>query len=220
MMGIYKFTNKITGESYIGQSVNIKKRYNQHKNRHDKFNKEKAIEDTYFHSMLRWYGFHNFSFEILEECNKECLNEKEQYYIKLFKTLYPNGYNKTKGGDSATCCKISNGMLKNIINDLENSELTEAEIANKYFLHINTISQINVGGTWYNKNQSYPIRKHKSKHYFCAECGKKLYSHCKTHLCKDCYNKSRTKGIPEKNELFSLLLNNSFIHVGKKIWSF
>ncbi|WP_143000418.1 GIY-YIG nuclease family protein [Ruminococcus sp. YE282] len=31
MIGIYKFTNKITGESYIGQSTNIKRRYNQHK---------------------------------------------------------------------------------------------------------------------------------------------------------------------------------------------
>ena len=31
MIGIYKFTNKLTGEAYIGQSVDIKRRYNQHK---------------------------------------------------------------------------------------------------------------------------------------------------------------------------------------------
>ena len=31
----------------------------------------------------------------------------------------------------------------------------------------------------------------------------------------DCYNKSRTKNIPTKDELFALLSNNSFLAVGK-----
>lgn len=39
MIGIYKFTNKLTGEAYIGQRVDIKRRYNQHKNRYGKFYK-------------------------------------------------------------------------------------------------------------------------------------------------------------------------------------
>ena len=39
-----------------------------------------------------------------EEYIKTCYSEEEmcsdeQYYIKLFKTLYPNGYNLTEGGD-------------------------------------------------------------------------------------------------------------------------
>ena len=215
MIGIYKFTNKITGESYIGQSVDIRRRYNQHKNRYDKFNKKRPIEDSYFHSMLRHYGFHNFSFEVLEECEKELLDEKEQYYIHLFETLYPDGYNKTKGGNSYTRCKLSNEVLRNIIKDLKDSKLTEIEIAEKYSLHLNTISQINIGGSWYDKNRSYPIRKRNSSVYFCSECGKQLFSDCKTHLCIDCYNKSRAKKIPKKEVLFSLLLNNSFLEVGK-----
>lgn len=215
MIGIYKFTNKLTDEAYIGQSVDIKRRYNQHKNRYDKFSKENPIEDTYFHSMLRHYGFHNFSFEVLEECEKELLDEKEQHYIHLFGTLHPNGYNKTKGGDSSTHCKLSNEVLKNIIEDLKDNKLTEIEIAEKYSLHLNTVSQINVGGSWYDKNQPYPIRKRTSNIYFCSDCGKQLFSDCKTHLCMDCYNKSRTKNIPTKEVLFSLLLKNSFLAVGK-----
>ena len=32
MIGIYKITNKITQEAYIGQSVQIEERFNEHKN--------------------------------------------------------------------------------------------------------------------------------------------------------------------------------------------
>ena len=31
MMGIYKITNKITGEAYIGQTNDIKRRWSEHK---------------------------------------------------------------------------------------------------------------------------------------------------------------------------------------------
>ena len=41
-------------------------------------------------------GLQNFSFEVLEECPKEQLNEKEKYYIELYDT-YNFGYNSTKG---------------------------------------------------------------------------------------------------------------------------
>ena len=61
MIGIYKFTNKITGESYIGQSTNIKRRYNQHKNRsYIQRDTGKSIENSYFHRMINHYGFNNF----------------------------------------------------------------------------------------------------------------------------------------------------------------
>ena len=54
---------------------------------------------------FRKYGFENFSFEIVEECNPEELNLKEIYYIKEFNSCLlfknSNGYNMTTGGDSA-----------------------------------------------------------------------------------------------------------------------
>ena len=45
-----------------------------------------------------------------EEYIKTCYSEEEmcsdeQYYIKLFKTLYPNGYNLTEGGDGVIPCE-------------------------------------------------------------------------------------------------------------------
>lgn len=221
MIGIYKFTNKLDGESYIGQSVDIKRRYNQHKNRYDNNNHKTPMENTYFHSMLRYYGFHNFDFEILEECDKEILDKKEKYYISLFNTQYPNGYNKTEGGTSQIPLKISRLDLDEIINDLMDDKLSEIEIANKFGVDNHTISMINQGKSWFNQNIDYPIRKThsntpKNKRH-CVCCGNIISRNTRGFLCVDCYKKEihKISKIPNKEELYQLLLTNSFITVGK-----
>ena len=44
--------------------------------------------------------------EYIKTCySEEEMNSGEQYYIKLFKTLYPNGYNLTEGGDGGILCE-------------------------------------------------------------------------------------------------------------------
>lgn len=90
MIGIYKFTNKINGMSYIGQSVDIERRYKQHK----RIN----TDNTIFHNAIREYGFDAFDFEIIELCAKDSLDEKEKFYIKKCNTIYPKGYNIATGG--------------------------------------------------------------------------------------------------------------------------
>lgn len=45
------------------------------------------------------YGIDNFSFEIIEECRKDELSEKERYWINYYNSTAPCGYNLTKGGD-------------------------------------------------------------------------------------------------------------------------
>lgn len=214
MVGIYKFTNRIDGKSYIGQSVNIHKRYIQHKNRFDHDNIK--LEDTFFHRMLRHYGFENFDFEILEECSVSELNQREIYYIQKHKTYYPFGYNMTKGGNDVVCKKIDKLRLNNIINDLRFSDLTEIDIAKKYGVILNTISLINQGKMWFDENESYPIRKISKKKYYCKECGKEKTYYSKNGLCKSCTAKRQRKcNRPCKTELIELLNNNSFEKVGK-----
>lgn len=213
MIGIYKFTNKITGESYIGQSKNIHKRYNQHKCTYQP--NKKYYENTYFHSMLFYYGFDNFDFEVLEECKESELKSKEIFYIQKYNTIYPNGYNISAGGDMPHYMKLNNEVLDSILFDLSNNTLTELQIANKYGLHPTTISSINIGKTWRDKSREYPIRKVIKKTYNCKKCGKRISQKCKTNMCSECYNKEKTKNIPDRDTLYNLLLQESFVGVAK-----
>lgn len=81
MIGIYKITNKITNQSYIGKSVNIKRRFMEHKT-------PKASGNNKLHNDMQLLGIDNFEFEIIEECRAEELKEKELYYIKLEQPFY------------------------------------------------------------------------------------------------------------------------------------
>ena len=76
MIGIYKITNKKTGKSYIGQSSNIERRRREH------FEWNIASEQ-YIDILIKDLGAENFTFEVLEECSKEQLTEREKYYIKF-----------------------------------------------------------------------------------------------------------------------------------------
>lgn len=91
--GIYKIENLINHKIYIGQSIDIKTRWYKHKSSKD---------DLLIHRALQKYGSSNFSFDIIEECPQEELNDKEKYYIKYYNSLIPTGYNMTPGGNSGT----------------------------------------------------------------------------------------------------------------------
>ena len=93
MIGIYKITNKINNLSYIGQSTQIEQRFREHKK---SYNWYREKNKKLYKDILE-YGIDNFSFEILEECSIEELNDKEQYYIKYYNT-YPDQYNMAPGG--------------------------------------------------------------------------------------------------------------------------
>ena len=91
-IGIYKFTNKINGKIYIGQSIHIEKRFQEH------CQQAKHSPKTIFHTALQKYGIENFLFEIIELCEDSQLDDKEQYYINKYNSLTPNGYNIQLGG--------------------------------------------------------------------------------------------------------------------------
>ncbi len=93
MIGIYKIINNITKEIYIGQSTNIKIRWAQHKRAF----KNNEYPHLKIYQAFKKYGLENFSFEVIEQCEKDELNEREQYWIKYYNS-YINGYNMTPGG--------------------------------------------------------------------------------------------------------------------------
>ena len=91
IVGVYKITNNITGEFYIGSSKNIKSRWASHKipSAHKKHPNSKLYKD------MAKYGLDNFTFEVIEETTD--LKEREQYWIEQLKPSYNN--NRAKGFD-------------------------------------------------------------------------------------------------------------------------
>ena len=79
--GVYKITNKINGKCYIGSSINIKRRWESHKER-DNNPKGKEYNKLLYKEM-REYGINNFSFSIIcKEENEKLLREKEKHIIQ------------------------------------------------------------------------------------------------------------------------------------------
>ena len=91
--GIYKITNKNNGMCYIGQAVNIADRWKQHAK--CGLGIDTPVQNKLYRAMLK-EGIVNFTFELLEACPREQLNEKEKYYIDLYQA-YDYGYNSTGG---------------------------------------------------------------------------------------------------------------------------
>nr|YP_008965372.1 GIYYIG [Rhynchosporium commune]AHC02360.1 GIYYIG [Rhynchosporium commune] len=93
MSGIYKWSNKITKDIYVGQSINLAKTFIKYFN----LSYLKDRESIVISSALIKYGYSNFSLEILEYCDIDHLTEREQYY---FDNLNPR-YNTLKIASSS-----------------------------------------------------------------------------------------------------------------------
>ena len=92
--GIYKITNDRTKQAYIGRSTSVRKRLTDHIKSSVGIS---TIADQRIHQAMRDEGIWNFTFELIEECSKEQLNEREKYYINFFSTE-KLGYNQKAGG--------------------------------------------------------------------------------------------------------------------------
>lgn len=91
--GIYKITNQLDNMCYIGQSVNVAERWKQHAK--CGLGIDTPVQNKLYQAMLE-DGLYNFSFELLEECPREELNEKEAFYIQSYQAD-KYGYNSTSG---------------------------------------------------------------------------------------------------------------------------
>ena len=96
MIGIYKITSKTSGKVYVGQSINIKKRFYEHL--YQAFHREELGYTSILHQAMRKYGAEDFYLEVLEECSAEELDNREKYWIEELNCMSPNGYNILSGG--------------------------------------------------------------------------------------------------------------------------
>lgn len=80
--GIYKITNLNNGLCYVGQAVNVADRWRQHIKRG--LGAETPTQNKLYPAMLK-EGVENFSFELIEECERSKLNDREDYWQDFFK---------------------------------------------------------------------------------------------------------------------------------------
>lgn len=94
-MIVYRAKNKINNKSYIGITTKTLE--------HRKITHQKAAKyvNRKFYTTINKYGFDNFEWSVLEECNNVTeLEQREQYYIEKYNSVN-NGYNLTTGGEVA-----------------------------------------------------------------------------------------------------------------------
>ena len=109
--GIYKIVNQINGKIYVGSALDMLDRWNRHKNQlKSKKHHSKKLQRSY-----NKHGADNFKYETIEECEKDKLIEKEQYYIDLFDS-YNNGYNCCPKAGSPLGVKHTDEARKNMSN--------------------------------------------------------------------------------------------------------
>lgn len=92
--GIYKITNLLTEQVYIGQSVNVADRWKQHCK--CGLGIDASATNKLYNAMQK-YGVWNFSFELLEQVHqRNLLNEKEKFWIEMYQSN-KFGYNGNAG---------------------------------------------------------------------------------------------------------------------------
>jgi len=83
--GVYRWTNLINGNSYIGSSVNLSRRLTQYYNINIL---TKYRQNSNIHKAILKYGYSKFKLDILEYCDRKDTIKREQYYMDTFKPEY------------------------------------------------------------------------------------------------------------------------------------
>jgi group I intron endonuclease len=101
---VYLIICAISGKKYVGQTTRmLDKRWEEHK-----YNAFMKQDGSAIYSAMRKYGLENFKIKPVAYANNQNeLDHRETYYIKLFNTLTPNGYNLLSGGSFGKHSEIS-----------------------------------------------------------------------------------------------------------------
>ena len=94
MRGIYKITNKINKKVYIGESLDILRRWREHKeelknNKHDNY----KLQQDY-----NKYGVDSFEFNIVSVLNDDISHYSDKYILLVYEYYYILKYNSIKNG--------------------------------------------------------------------------------------------------------------------------
>lgn len=97
MAYIYKITNDINDNVYVGETIRpLEKRWQQHKKHATDINKCGHLQLA-----MRKYGIEHFLIELIEECPDDIRFEREKYWIEQYNSYY-DGYNSNLGGEGSS----------------------------------------------------------------------------------------------------------------------
>ena len=179
--GIYKITNTITNESYIGQSKNIEKRIATHKeDLENGTHVNKGLQEDYNLAKTLNPDYEIFTFEIIKEVKAKDLNKEEMYWINEFNT-FERGYNRTSGGiHDETKGHVDYGGGR-LFTDEKRKKLIEKELTDDF------------------DNKENYIFKTTSNDVLCPECGNEFNDEFE--FCPYCGNKKPQPKICPKCKL-------------------
>lgn len=159
---IYCYRNKINGHKYVGQTNNLGVRYSAHKSQ--AYNLNSKDYNCLFHQKIREYGLENFEFYVLEEIDNddsEYIDYREKFWIQEENSWCRDGmgYNQNTGGSQfKKSLSISDQDILEIKNLLKTTNMSFADIADKFSTYRECISRINTGKYAFDASEAYPIR--------------------------------------------------------------
>lgn len=154
--GIYKWTNNITKDVYIGKSKNLNNRKKEFLNfKHHYASERLEIERKKYNSITYW------KYEILELCPINKLDDKEKYYIKEYLKLNANLLNVAHNKR----IKIKIKCVKDLVDFLSNLYPLHKEIFQQHYQDFIIIDN-SIAFTLPNKKENESILKELKYKYF------------------------------------------------------
>ena len=164
MKAIYKWTNLINGKVYIGKSVDVAKRIREYRYEVKRQSKRPIIQ------ALIKYGFQNFKFEIIENCDflsNEQILQREQYWMNLYDSQnLQKGYNllnavespaeKLSVGSTNVKARLNEEKVLTIREAIYDMQISPAEVYKMYHNEISypAFEKAYRGTTWTNVDTS------------------------------------------------------------------
>lgn len=154
MKYIYKIVNQINGKVYIGQTKDLKKRFDSYKYISNRGSKNPSVKGYhYIHKAFNKYGMDNFIVYVINSANtQKRIDELEIAYIAYYNsTNHINGYNYQAGGQCIVKYNWTDEQIK-MVNEVKRLYLKEnlpyAKIEKKVNLKRTAISKIILGQTF------------------------------------------------------------------------
>lgn len=109
--GIYQIKNTLNDKVYVGRTICFYKRCHQHI--YDFTNERRKCVNDHLSSSIKKYGIDNFTFEVLEICEKSLMEERELWWMdELDSCERGSGYNLRR--DSGGCMIVHDSTRSKI----------------------------------------------------------------------------------------------------------